>query len=177
MCSLPTLALLKLSAMWTQHFSKILIIISTTTIVCTAFCSFQNSLISLKFPKWVEWILLLSQFLRHFFSLLLFSHSVVIPWSAARQASLSLTISRSMLKFVSIESFIDAIQPSHPLSPFSFCLQSFQHQGPFQWVGSSYEVASVLELQLQHQSFQWIFRVCFPLGLTGLTSLFLFNHV
>ena len=36
----------------------------------------------------------------------------------------------------------------------------------FQWVGSSYQVAKVLELQLQHQSFQW-----FPLGTTGLISM------
>ena len=34
-----------------------------------------------------------------------------------------------------------------------------QHQGLFQWVGSLHQVAKVLELQLPHQSFQWIFRV------------------
>ena len=44
---------------------------------------------------------------------------------------------------------------------FSFCLQSFQHQGLFQWVGSLHQVAKVLELQLQHQSFQWLFRLIF----------------
>ena len=32
-------------------------------------------------------------------------------------------------------------------------------------------MAKVLELQLQHQSFQWIFRTEFPLGWTGLISL------
>ena len=37
----------------------------------------------------------------------------------------------------------------------------FQHQGLFQWVNSSHQVAKVLELQLQHWSFQWIFRVDF----------------
>ena len=50
----------------------------------------------------------------------------------------------------------DAIQPSHPLlspSPPAFSLS--QHQGLFQWVSSSYQVAKVLEFQLQHQSFQW----------------------
>ena len=36
-----------------------------------------------------------------------------------------------------------------------------QHQGLFQWIGSLYQVAKVLELQLPHQSFQWIFRVDF----------------
>ena len=53
----------------------------------------------------------------------------------------------------------DAIQSSHPLSPPSppaFSLS--QHQGLFQWVSSSHQVAKVLQLQLQHQSFQWIFR-------------------
>ena len=53
----------------------------------------------------------------------------------------------------------DAIQPSHPLSspsPLAFNLS--QHQGLFQWVNSSHEVAKVLEFQLQHQSFQWVFR-------------------
>ena len=54
----------------------------------------------------------------------------------------------------------DAIQPSHPLSsPSSPDLNLSQHQGLFQWVGSSHQVAKVLEFQLQHQSFQWIFRV------------------
>ena len=56
----------------------------------------------------------------------------------------------------------DPIQPSHPLpspSPPAFNLS--QHQGLFQWVGSSHQVAKVLELQLEHQPFQWIFRVDF----------------
>ena len=54
----------------------------------------------------------------------------------------------------------DAIQPSHPLSPPSFPAFSLsQHQGLFQWVISSHQLAKVLEFQLQHQSFQWIFRI------------------
>ena len=49
----------------------------------------------------------------------------------------------------------DAIQPSHPLSsPSSPAPNPSQHQGLFQWVNSSNEVAKVLEFQLQHQSFQ-----------------------
>ena len=51
----------------------------------------------------------------------------------------------------------DAIQPSHPLSsPSPSAPNPSQHQGLFQWVNSSHEVAKVLEFQLQHQSFQWI---------------------
>ena len=49
---------------------------------------------------------------------------------------------------------------SSSVVPFS-CLQSFQHQGLFQWVGSLHQVAQVLEFQLQHESFQWIFRADF----------------
>ena len=50
----------------------------------------------------------------------------------------------------------DAIQLSHPLSsPSPPAPNPSQHQGLFQWVSSSREVAKVLEFQLQHQSFQW----------------------
>ena len=50
----------------------------------------------------------------------------------------------------------DTIQLSHPLSspsPPTFNLS--QHQGLFKWVSSLHQVTKVLELQLQHQSFQW----------------------
>ena len=53
----------------------------------------------------------------------------------------------------------DAIQPSHlQLTPSPPALSLSQHQGLFKWVSSSHQVAKVLEFQLQHQSFQWIFR-------------------
>ena len=70
----------------------------------------------------------------------------VTPWITARQASLSITNSQSF-------------QPSLPLSsPFPPAFNLSQHQGLFKWVNSLYQVAKVLEFQLQHQSFQWIFR-------------------
>ena len=52
---------------------------------------------------------------------------------------------------------------SHPTNsssvvPFFSCLQSFPASGSFPWVSSLHQVAKVLEFQLQHQSFQWIFR-------------------
>ena len=49
----------------------------------------------------------------------------------------------------------DVIQPSYPLSspsPPAFNLS--QHQGLFQGVSSSHQVAKILELQPQHQSLQ-----------------------
>ena len=56
----------------------------------------------------------------------------------------------------------DAIQPSHPLSSPSLpAFNLSQHQGLFQWASSLHQVARVLEFQLQHQSFQWIFRTDF----------------
>jgi len=57
---------------------------------------------------------------------------------------------------------VDAIQSSHPLSspsPPAFNLS--HHQSLFKWVSSSHQVTKILELQLQHQSFQWIFRIDF----------------
>ena len=53
----------------------------------------------------------------------------------------------------------DAIQPllSSPSPAFNLS----HHQGLFQSVSSLHQVTKVLELQLQHQSFQWIFRVDF----------------
>ena len=54
-----------------------------------------------------------------------------------------------------VHSVGDAIQASLPLlsaSPPAFNLS--QHQGLFQRVSSLHQVAKVLELQLQHQSFQ-----------------------
>ena len=54
----------------------------------------------------------------------------------------------------------DAIQPSNPLlHPSPPALNLSQHQGLFQWVRPSHQLAKVLEDQ--HQSFQWMFRVDF----------------
>ena len=56
----------------------------------------------------------------------------------------------------------DAIQPPHPLSsPFPSAFNLSQKQGLFKSVSSTHQVAKVLEFQLQHQSFQWIFRTDF----------------
>ena len=82
------------------------------------------------------------------------------PWTAAHQVSLSFVISKSLLKLTSTES----VMPSNHLilcHHFSSRPQSFPALGLFRGVGSLHQVAKVLELQFQHQSFHWIFRVDF----------------
>ena len=80
------------------------------------------------------------------------------PWTAAHEASLSITNSQSLLK-LSVHCVSNAIQPSPPLSsPSPPAFNLFQCQGLFQQVSSWHQVTKVLEFQLQHQSFQWIFR-------------------
>ena len=94
----------------------------------------------------------------------------VTPLTAACQASLSITVSLSLLKLMSIES----VMPSNHLihcCPLSSCLQSFPASGSFQMSqfftsgGQNIRVsasASVLSMNIQ----DW-----FPLGLTGWISL------
>ena len=82
------------------------------------------------------------------------------PLLGARQASLSIMKSQSSLRVTSFESVMPS-SISSSVVPFSSCLHPFQHQGLFQWVSSLHQVAKVLELQLQHQSFQSIFSVDF----------------
>ena len=81
-------------------------------------------------------------------------------WSAACQAAPSFTISLSFLKFISNELVMLC---NHLILCHLFLLlpSNFPIISLFQWVGSSHQVAKVLELLLQHQSFQWIFRVDF----------------
>ena len=82
------------------------------------------------------------------------------PWIAACQVSVSFTVSRCLIKLTAIES----VMPSNYLilsSPSPPAFNLFQHQGLFQWVVSSHQVAKRFELQLQHQSFWWAFRVDF----------------
>ena len=90
------------------------------------------------------------------------------PWTAARQAFLSITNSRGLLKLM----FIKSVMPSNHLIPcrlFLLLPSIFPSiKVFFQWVSSLHQVAKVLELQLQHQFFQWIFRTYFLLdGLVG----------
>ena len=81
------------------------------------------------------------------------------PWTAAHQASLSITNSKSLLKLMFIES---VMPPNHLICCCPLLLPSiFPSIGVFSNVSSSNQVAKVLEFQLQHQSFQWICRTDF----------------
>ena len=85
----------------------------------------------------------------------------VTLWTRAHQASLS--INKQLLEFTQthVHWVGDAIQPSHPLlSPSPPTSISFPASGSFQ-ISSSHQVAKVLEFQLQHQSFRWMFRTIF----------------
>ena len=96
----------------------------------------------------------------------------VTPWTAACQASLSITNSQSLPKLISIESMMpsNSSLPSHPLpSPSPPTLNLSQHQGLFKWVSYLHQVAKVLEFLLQHQ-FSHI-QDWFALGRTGWISL------
>ena len=94
----------------------------------------------------------------------------VTPWIAARQASLFITTPGVHPN--SCSSSWWAIQSSHPLSsPSPPALNPSQHQGLFQWVNASHEVAKVLELQPQHQSFPMNTQDWYPLEWTAWMSL------
>ena len=90
------------------------------------------------------------------------------PWTAVREASLSITSSQSLLKLMSIKSVCHPTISSS-VSPFSSCSQSFPASEYFLMSqlfasgGQSIEAsASALPMNIQ----DW-----FPLGLTGLISL------
>ena len=97
----------------------------------------------------------------------LFTHSVVsdsaIPWTAAHQASLYFTNSWSFLSLMSIES----VMPSnhlilcHPLLLLPSIFPSIRGLSSESVLCIRWRSVEVLELQLQHQSFQWIFRIDF----------------
>ena len=81
-------------------------------------------------------------------------------WMAALQVSLSSTVSWSLPGSYPLPQWWHPTFSSLSLASHS-AFRLSQHQGLFQWVGSSHQVAKVLELQLQQQSFQWLFRVDF----------------
>ena len=89
----------------------------------------------------------------------------VTPWTAAHQAPLSLTVSWSLLKLMSIELMMPSnhLILCHPLLLLPSIFPSIRV--------SLHQVAKVLELQLQHQCLPMNIQGWFPLGMTGLISL------
>ena len=86
------------------------------------------------------------------------------PWTAAYQASLSITNSWSW--WCTLSWWCHPIRPSFVI-PFSPCLQSFPASGSSPVSQFFASGGQSIGLQLQHQPFQWIFQDWFPLGLTG----------
>ena len=92
------------------------------------------------------------------------------PWTAARQASLSFSISQSLHKLMSIES----VMPSNHLvlyCPLLLPVSVFPSIRFFSNESALHQVTKVLELQLQHQSFQRISTGLISLLSEGLSSL------
>ena len=85
---------------------------------------------------------------------------------------LGLPVHHQLLEFTQthVHGVSDAIQASHPLLSPSPALNLPQHQGLFQWIVLSHQVAKVLEFQLQHQSFQWIFSTDYKCSAYQLTQ-------
>ena len=77
-------------------------------------------------------------------------------WSVACQAFLSFIISWSLLKLMSIESMVPS---NHLILCHPLLLPSIFPN--IKGVSSSHQATKVLGFQLQHQSFQWIFRTDF----------------
>ena len=98
--------------------------------------------------------------------LLLFSHPAVSDsLDPVAYSTPGLPIPHHLWKSsqVHVHCISDPIQPSHPLLPSSPSAPNlYQHQKIFQWVICAHQIIKILELQLQHQSFQWIFRVHLP---------------
>ena len=86
------------------------------------------------------------------------SKSCLTLWNPMNRSTPGLPVHHQLPEFTQTHAhrISDAIQPSHPLSsPSPPATNPSQHQGLFQLVNSSHEVAKVLEFQLQHQPFQW----------------------
>ena len=90
------------------------------------------------------------------------SAQLLSPVDLIPNARLSCTSQTPGVCWTHVQQVTDAIQSSHPLSsPFPPAFNLSQHLGLFQVVSSLHQVAKVVELQLQHQSLQWMFRIDF----------------
>ena len=123
-------------------------------LVPRSFCSFANA--SLGGGSWDFWMSLFTRQMKHQFSSV--AQSCPTLCDPLNRSTPGLPVHYQLPEFTQthVHRVSDAIQPSHPLSsPSPPAPNPSQHQGLFQWVSSSHQVAKVLEFQLQHQSFQW----------------------
>ena len=111
-------------------------------LACSIFCVFLSFLISIQFSHSVVSNSLRPHGLQH----------ARLPCPSPTPGACSNSCPLSWWCYTTISSSV---------IPFFSCLQSSQHQGLFQRVSSLHQVAKLLELQLQHQSFQWIFGTDF----------------
>ena len=93
------------------------------------------------------------------------------PWTAACQASMSITSSRNLLKLMSIESVMDYPTISSSVIPFSSCLQSFPASGSFPM--SQFFISSGQSIGLSASASVFLMNIqdWSPLGWTGWISL------
>ena len=150
------------------HISKIpacasSICISLWTLLsCVAALEQHSSVIHFVWYWWafLGWCFLGFSFLSFCCSVTQLCSTLCDAMDSSKPGSSVLSISWSLLKLMSIE----LVMPFNHLIlslPSPPALNLSQHQGLFQWIGSSHQVAKVLELQLQYQSFQWIFGTNF----------------
>ena len=100
------------------------------------------------------------------YTLLLFSHSVMsdsLQPHGLQHSRPPCPSPSPRVAQVHVHCISDAVQPSHPLMPSSpSAISLSQTQELVQWVVCMHQITKILELQLQHQSFQWIFTVDLP---------------
>ena len=149
-------------------------------------------LIYFRIAGWISWqskglsrVFSSTKIWKHqFFSTQLFMVQLSVQFSSVTQSCLTLCDSMNLsmpgtpvhhqlpeFTQTHVHQVGDAIQQSHPLSSPSPALNLSQHQGLFQWVSSSHQVATVLEFQLQHSVLPMNIQDWFPLGWTGWISL------
>ena len=136
--------------LWTLNYSNWKQIIQFTAIMMIKIFRAVILYSSFFFAKKQNWTDVVVQLLSHVW---LFA----TPWTATHQASLSFNTFRSLLKLTSIDLVITS---NHLIlcCPFLLLPSLFPSISIFPLLSSSHQVAKVLELQLQNQSFQWIFR-------------------
>ena len=125
----------------------------------------------------VQWVLYFTELSKdHHYPIIQYFHHhpiIVVVWSPSCAwlcdpmdgSTPDLPVPHHLPEFAQVHAHYisNAVQPSHPLMPSSpSALNLPQHQEFFQWVVCPHQMTKILELQLQHQSFQWIFRVDLP---------------